>query len=57
VPARSLNRFVSWRAYSFDEAMDLGEDTGTAVFPGYTDKIPFACTRKLDKVTIELIAA
>lgn len=34
--------------------MDVGEDTGTAVFPDYTDKMPFAFTGKLDRVTIEL---
>ncbi|SAK47577.1 hypothetical protein AWB80_01118 [Caballeronia pedi] len=34
--------------------MDVGEDTGTAVFADYTDQMPFAFTGKLDKVTIEL---
>ncbi|MGF6575008.1 arylsulfatase [Paraburkholderia fungorum] len=40
--------------YSFDETMDVGEDTGTPVFMDYMEKMPFAFTGKLEKVTIEL---
>ncbi|WP_229679063.1 arylsulfatase [Silvimonas amylolytica] len=40
--------------FSFDETMDVGEDTGTPVFPDYQDKMPYAYTGKLEKVVIEL---
>ncbi|MGF6767855.1 arylsulfatase A-like enzyme [Paraburkholderia sp. GAS199] len=40
--------------FSFDETMDVGEDTGTPVLMDYMDKMPFAFTGKLEKITIDL---
>lgn len=40
--------------FSFDETMDVGEDTGTPVLEEYEAKMPFKFTGTLNKVVIEL---
>jgi hypothetical protein len=40
--------------FSFDETMDLGEDTGTPVVEDYDAKMPYKFTGKVEKVVIEL---
>ncbi|MEJ8855617.1 hypothetical protein WKW79_13610 [Variovorax robiniae] len=41
--------------FSFDETMDVGEDTGTPVMMDYNDKMPYAYSGKLEKVVIDLL--
>ena len=40
--------------FSFDETLDIGEDTGTPVSQSYADKMPYKFTGTLEKLTIKL---
>jgi len=40
--------------FSFDETLDIGEDTGTPVVDDYLAKMPYRFSGKLDKFTIHL---
>ena len=40
--------------FSFDETLDIGEDTGTPVAESYADKMPYKFTGTLEKLTIRL---